>query len=1002
MKRGLLLTGVVATMVAVSALALQERPSTLQIAWAARAAAEPPVATVLLEFGMQDNEPVDWTGRAAVSGAKVVHREGYRFRTGDKLLPGDTWQAFSHRPMRAPKGNPVITRLEGMATVGIVLHLQDITPNAAVAIEVGNPQFPRVQVPLADVFSNKPVKLWNGAAQVRLLSTTAPVELSPISKTEDDYPAAAYGPDGTLWVAYVSYKLRDETRRIEQPSLTEPPTDFKAFWTPEFGDQLLLKYYRDGDWSQPIRLTSDREDIVRCAVAVTGEGEVCVVYSANRGGNYDLYARSLKYLENGKWVQSADIGAELRITTQPGPDLTPVMCTDRAGNLWLACQSWNDKGQAGISISRYQQCKWQYHGAILGLEHENCWHPAIAADNAGNVAIAYDIYRDGNYDVFVSLFDIQTGNPTDYPIATSARFEARPSLVFQNDNLWIAYEEGPEKWGKDYGALDSNDGKPLYNERSVRVVGLQANGGKHQLVKPLATLPTSRCEPPQLPFDAVKTNQFERTTRAAHPQLGIDLNNRVWLAYRLNFGSRYSSHPGAYWLTYVRRLEGNNWSESVEVHHSDGLLDHRPVLLPHKSGGLLIIHNTDGRYSTPEVIDNQIYASLVNLPGQAAEPACTPLEVEKRAASRETALEREAVNRIRSYRIENDGKRYQILRGEYHRHTELSWDGAADGSLEDMFRYAIDAAAMDWIGNGDHDNGAGREYPWWLVQKFTDAYHAPGVFTPMFTYERSVPYPHGHRNCMFAKRGVRTLPRLAAAQDVKPVGGIHADDTKMLYRYLRELDGICAMHTSATGMGTDWRDNDPLVEPIVEIYQGDRMSYEHEGAPRAGFDPQLDRFPANLGGWEPKGFINLALEKGYRLGFQASSDHWSTHISYFMVLAEKADRESILQAVKKRHVYAATDNIIVDVRSGNNIMGDEFETPDAPKLEIKVHGTTTLAQVEILRDSLVVAALRPQGPTFQLNWADPQPQPGTHYYYIRVTQADGELAWSSPMWVKKR
>ena len=30
----------------------------------------------------------------------------------------------------------------------------------------------------------------------------------------------------------------------------------------------------------------------------------------------------------------------------------------------------------------------------------------------------------------------------------------------------------------------------------------------------------------------------------------------------------------------------------------------------------------------------------------------------------------------------------------------------------------------------------------------------------MFTYERSVAYPHGHRNVMFAHRGVRTLPRL--------------------------------------------------------------------------------------------------------------------------------------------------------------------------------------------------------------------------------------------------
>src|SRR3712207_8423562 len=54
-------------------------------------------------------------------------------------------------------------------------------------------------------------------------------------------------------------------------------------------------------------------------------------------------------------------------------------------------------------------------------------------------------------------------------------------------------------------------------------------------------------------------------------------------------------------------------------------------------------------------------------------------------------------------------KEYRLLRGEFHRHTEVSWDGGADGSLEDMFRYGIDAASLDWIGNGDHDNGARSE-----------------------------------------------------------------------------------------------------------------------------------------------------------------------------------------------------------------------------------------------------------------------------------------------------
>src|SRR5947209_6090292 len=201
-------------------------------------------------------------------------------------------------------------------------------------------------------------------------------------------------------------------------------------------------------------------------------------------------------------------------------------------------------------------------------------------------------------------------------------------------------------------------------------------------------------------------------------------------------------------------------------------------------------------------------------------------------------------------------------------------------------------------------------------------------------------------------------------------------------------------------MGTDWRDNDRQVEPLVEIYQGDRMSYEREGAPRAGYDPKTGKEPANVAGWFPKGFINLALgEKGYRLGFESSSDHWSTHISYCIVLAERHDREAILQAMKQRHVYGATDDIIMDFRSGDHLMGDEFKTNAVPKLQVAVIGTKPLAGIDVLKDSEVVATLKPQGAEHKETWTDPKPTAGTHYYYIRVRQTDGQLAWASPLWI---
>jgi hypothetical protein len=985
MKRALLMVFALVLVIGVSALAVQDKRSFPLLDWPTKAASGSPRVAILIEFGLMDNDARDWSGTASVSGAKVVHREGYRFREGDKLVEPNGWEAASHRPLRAPKGKPQAAKTDRTATVGVVLHLDEVQPGAMLSLSTKKDE--TAKVALADVLAGKAEDLWKGQAVVRLTTVASPIETG---KTEDDFPAAAYGPDGTLWVAYISYTLRDESRRIEAPNLKGQPKDFTALNKPALADQLFLRSQRDGKWSEPIAVTGPQEDLARCAVAANRQGDVWVAYSAHRDGSFNIYAR--------KRDAKGNLFTEQRLTTNSGPELTPVMCTDAAGDPWLAFQRWDEKGLAGLELMQCDQGSWTPRARIRGKDGQNCWHPSLAASPDGRMALVYDVYRFGTYDVRAAILD-PSKEPIGtrvYTVAGSPKFEARPSTVYDRQGrLWIAYEEGPEKWGKDYGAFVAKKGNPLYNERSVRVVCLDKDG---TIKRPVAELPTSQYDPPVLPFEPLKTARYETVARYSYPRIGLDGKGRVWLAYRRNIGTRISSHPGTMWVTDVRRLD-SRWSEPLEVNHSDGLLDSRPALLPHPSGGLLVVTNTDGRLTTPQVIDNQIYAGVIDLSGPTGEPPLVAHKVDDRdSPSPEVVAENQAVRRMRDYRIKAGGKTYQLLRGEYHRHTEISWDGGADGSLEDMFRYAIDAVRFDWIGNGDHDNGAGREYPWWLTQKFSDAYHVKGVFTPMFTYERSVAYPHGHRNVMFAKRGILTLPRLAAG-DEKPIGGAHPDDTKMLYRYLHELDGICAVHTSATSMGTDWRDNDPVVEPIVEIYQGDRMSYEHEGAPRAGFDPQTGKEPANVAGWFPKGFVNLALQKGYKLAFQASSDHWSTHISFFVILAEKHDRQGLLDAIKKRHCYGATDNIVVDFRCGEKIMGDELAVDKAPTFSLYARGTADLGTVEILRDSEVVAKLPSKGAEFKGTWTDPQPQAGTHYYYARIVQADGELAWGSPIWV---
>src|SRR5258708_3409986 len=323
------------------------------------------------------------------------------------------------------------------------------------------------------------------------------------------------------------------------------------------------------------------------------------------------------------------------------------------------------------------------------------------------------------------------------------------------------------------------------------------------------------------------------------------------------------------------------------------------------------------------------------------------------------------------------GARLRLLSGDFPRHSEISMDGGNDGTIIDQYRYMLDASYMDWVGCCDHDNGAAREYTWWISQKLTDIFYNTGKFVTMFHFERSVQYPEGHRNVIFAQRGIRPLPRLQRT-DETPV--VNAPDTKILYAYLKKFNGIAASHTSGTNMGTDWRDNDPDSEPVVEIYQGDRQNYEMPGAPRSNNEKD------SIGGWRPLGFVNLALQKGYKLAFEASSDHISTHMSYSNLLAKDATRQAALEAFQKRHIYGATDDILAEFSCGSHIMGDAFSSFEAPSFRVKLTGTAPFAKVHVIKNNQYVYSTSPGNAAVNFRWRDASPPAGdaTEYDGLRA------------------
>jgi hypothetical protein len=60
-----------------------------------------------------------------------------------------------------------------------------------------------------------------------------------------------------------------------------------------------------------------------------------------------------------------------------------------------------------------------------------------------------------------------------------------------------------------------------------------------------------------------------------------------------------------------------------------------------------------------------------------------------------------AIQALRNYRGGPE-RNLRIVRGEFHRHSEISPDGIDDGTLFDQWRYILDAAALDWVGCCDH------------------------------------------------------------------------------------------------------------------------------------------------------------------------------------------------------------------------------------------------------------------------------------------------------------
>src|SRR5262249_33768235 len=162
---------------------------------------------------------------------------------------------------------------------------------------------------------------------------------------------------------------------VEQKNFKEQPENFKALFTPEFGDQLFVKYHRDGKWSEPVAVTDPKQDLVRCAVACDGDGMVHVLYSINHEGQYDLCVRTVTPGKDGPLT----LGKEKALSQKKRetPALTPVACTASDGSVRVGYQENLDTGYVHLK-----------KGDVIGTGgvasgERNHWGHAIAAGPDG-------------------------------------------------------------------------------------------------------------------------------------------------------------------------------------------------------------------------------------------------------------------------------------------------------------------------------------------------------------------------------------------------------------------------------------------------------------------------------------------------------------------------------------------------------------------------------------------------------------------------------------------
>jgi hypothetical protein len=155
---------------------------------------------------------------------------------------------------------------------------------------------------------------------------------------------------------------------------------------------------------------------------------------------------------------------------------------------------------------------------------------------------------------------------------------------------------------------------------------------------------------------------------------------------------------------------------------------------------------------------------------------------------------------------------------------------------------------------------------------------------------------------------------------------------------------------------------------------------------------------------------NKLLEAGYHVAFSSNQDNhcanwgasYTNRTAALLPNGEALSRDSFVAAVKARRVFATMDKDSQIVLSANgHLMGERFDNRGPLQLSVQfANGAGRRAAAVAIMEGVPGR----KGEVTQLAGqavVTVKPSPGQHFYYAKLTQDDGKVLWSAPVWVKQ-